>query len=139
MPNGPWLPHPDTFPAPDCPATRYLPLVTNKFIVRNSLSRSITVGIQSRPCMGDDQRLGIESGWQPTAQKVRVAMSDYPGQGGEQDAVQPPPGQPYPQSAPTQFNPRVNPPPWQDQQYGQQQQYGQPQQPYGQQQYGQPQ
>jgi len=71
-------------------------------------------------------------------------MSDYPGQGGEQDAVQPPPGQPYPQSAPTQFNPRVNPPPWQDQQYGQQpppqqgqqygqQQYGQPQQPYGQQ------
>ncbi len=71
-------------------------------------------------------------------------MSDYPGQGGEQDAVQPPPGQPYPQSAPTQFNPRVNPPPWQDPQYGQQpppqqgqqygqQQYGQPQQPYGQQ------
>ena len=70
-------------------------------------------------------------------------MSDYPGQGGEQDAVQPPPGQPYPQSAPTQFNPRVNPPAWQDQQYGQQQpppkqgqqQYGQQQ--YGQQQYGQ--
>ena len=58
-------------------------------------------------------------------------MSDYPGQGG-QDAVQPPPGQPYPQSAPTQFNPQINPPPWQDQQ----QQYGQ--QPYGQQQYGQP-
>src|SRR5579864_3397902 len=64
-------------------------------------------------------------------------MSEYPGQGGGQDAVQPPPGQPYPQSAPTQFNPRVNPPPWQDQQYGQQpppqqgQQYGQ--QPYGQQ------
>ena len=62
-------------------------------------------------------------------------MSDYPGPGGEQDAVQPPPGQPYPQSAPTQFNPQINPPPWQDQQYGQQQ-YGQ--QPYGQQQqYGQ--
>jgi uncharacterized RDD family membrane protein YckC len=73
-------------------------------------------------------------------------MSEYPGQGGEQDAVQPPPGQPYPQSAPTQFHPQVNPPPWQDQQYGQQppppppygqqqygqQQYGQPQQPYGQ-------
>jgi uncharacterized RDD family membrane protein YckC len=73
-------------------------------------------------------------------------MSDYPGQGGEQDAAQPPPGQPnpqYPQSAPTQLNPQVNPPPWQDQHYGQQQQpYGQPQQPYGQQpppQYGQPQ
>jgi uncharacterized RDD family membrane protein YckC len=77
-------------------------------------------------------------------------MSDYPGQGGGQDAVQPPPGPPYPQSAPTQFHPKVNPPPWQDQQYGQQQppppygqqqygdqQYGQPQQPYGQQQYGQ--
>jgi uncharacterized RDD family membrane protein YckC len=68
-------------------------------------------------------------------------MSDYPGQGGGQDAVQPPPGQqPYPQSAPTQLNPQVNPPPWQGQQYGQQQQYGQPQQPYGQQpppQYGQ--
>ena len=72
-------------------------------------------------------------------------MSDYPGSGGEQDAVQPPPGQPYPQSAPTQFNPKINPPPWQgQQQYGQpqsdQQQYGQPQ--YGQQpppQYGQPQ
>lgn len=73
-------------------------------------------------------------------------MSDYPGQGGGQDAVQPPPGQPYPQSAPTQFNPQINPPPWQDQQYGQppqQQPYGQPQygqqQPYGQPQYGQPQ
>jgi uncharacterized RDD family membrane protein YckC len=68
-------------------------------------------------------------------------MSDYPGQGGEQEAAQPPPGQPYPQSAPTQLNPQINPPPWQDQQYGQQQ-YGQPQQPYGQQpppQYGQPQ
>jgi uncharacterized RDD family membrane protein YckC len=68
-------------------------------------------------------------------------MSDYPGQGGGQDAAQPPPGQqPYPQSAPTQLNPQVNPPPWQDQQYGQQQQYGQSQQPYGQQpppQYGQ--
>ncbi|MGH3205451.1 MAG: RDD family protein [Streptosporangiaceae bacterium] len=65
-------------------------------------------------------------------------MSDYPGQGGGQEAVQPPPGQPYPQSAPTQFNPQINPPPWQDQQYGQQQQqYGQQQQPYGQQQYGQ--
>jgi uncharacterized RDD family membrane protein YckC len=66
-------------------------------------------------------------------------MSDYPGPGGEQEAVQPPPGQPYPQSAPTQFNPKVNPPPWQDQQYGQQQppQYGQPQ--AGQPQYGQPQ
>jgi uncharacterized RDD family membrane protein YckC len=71
-------------------------------------------------------------------------MSEHPGQGGGQDAVQPPPAQPYPQSAPTQFNPRVNPPQWQDQQggqqqYGQQQPYGQPQQ-YGQQQpYGQPQ
>jgi uncharacterized RDD family membrane protein YckC len=77
-------------------------------------------------------------------------MSDYPGPGGGQEAVQPPPGQPYPQSAPTQFNPQINPPPWQgqQQQYGQQQ-YGQPQQPqqpygqqpppqYGQQQYGQP-
>jgi uncharacterized RDD family membrane protein YckC len=79
-------------------------------------------------------------------------MSDYPGPGGEQDAVQPPPGQPYPQSAPTQLNPQINPPPWQDQQQGQQygqqqqgQQYGQQQygqqpsgqQPYGQQQYGQ--
>ena len=65
-------------------------------------------------------------------------MSDYPGPGGEQDAVQPPPGQPYPQSAPTQINPQINPPPWQNQQYGQQQ-YGQPQQPYGQEppQYGQ--
>jgi len=52
-------------------------------------------------------------------------MSDYPGPGGEQDAVQPPPGQPYPQSAPTQINPQINPPPWQDQQQGQQQQYGQ--------------
>jgi uncharacterized RDD family membrane protein YckC len=62
-------------------------------------------------------------------------MSDYPGQGGEQDAVQPPPGQPYPQSAPTQFNPQINPPPWQDPQSGQQQPPGQ--QPYGQQQYGQ--
>jgi uncharacterized RDD family membrane protein YckC len=62
-------------------------------------------------------------------------MSDYPGQGGEQDAVQPPPGQPYPQSAPTQFNPQINPPPWQDQHSGQQQPPGQ--QPYGQQQYGQ--
>jgi uncharacterized RDD family membrane protein YckC len=73
-------------------------------------------------------------------------MSDYPGQGGEQEAAQPPPGPPYPQSAPTQLNPQINPPPWQDQQYGQQQQpygqqpppqYGQPQ--YGQPQYGQPQ
>jgi uncharacterized RDD family membrane protein YckC len=62
-------------------------------------------------------------------------MSDYPGQGGEQDAVQPPPGQPYPQSAPTQFNPQINPPPWQDQHSGQQQPPRQ--QPYGQQQYGQ--
>jgi uncharacterized RDD family membrane protein YckC len=62
-------------------------------------------------------------------------MSDYPGRDGEQDAVQPPPGQPYPQSAPTQFNPRINPPPWQDQHSGQQQPPGQ--QPYGQQQYGQ--
>jgi uncharacterized RDD family membrane protein YckC len=45
-------------------------------------------------------------------------MSDYPGpggQGGEQDATQPPPPQPYPSSAPTQFNPQVNPPPWQGQ------------------------
>jgi uncharacterized RDD family membrane protein YckC len=68
-------------------------------------------------------------------------MSDYPGPGGEQDAVQPPPGQPYPQSAPTQINPQINPPPWENQPYGQQQQAsGQqpPQQPYGQeQQYGQ--
>ena len=67
-------------------------------------------------------------------------MSDYPGQGGGQEAAQPPPRQPYPQSAPTQLNPQVNPPSWQDQ-HGQQQ-YGQPQQPYGQQpppQYGQPQ
>jgi uncharacterized RDD family membrane protein YckC len=65
-------------------------------------------------------------------------MSDYPGQGGGQDAIQPPPGQPYPQSAPTQYNPQINPPPWQDQQHGQQQPYGQPQQqPYGQPQYGQ--
>ncbi|MFZ0191137.1 MAG: RDD family protein [Streptosporangiaceae bacterium] len=71
-------------------------------------------------------------------------MSDYPGPGGEQDNVQPPPGQPYPQSAPTQINPQINPPPWQNQQYGQQQQDGQQQygqqQPYGQQpppQYGQ--
>jgi uncharacterized RDD family membrane protein YckC len=42
-------------------------------------------------------------------------MSDFPGpygQGGGQDAVQPPPAQPYPQSAPTQFNPQINPPPW---------------------------
>jgi uncharacterized RDD family membrane protein YckC len=65
-------------------------------------------------------------------------MSDHPGQGGGQDAVQPPPGPPYPQSAPTQLNPQINPPPWQDQQqqYGQQQ----PPPPYGQQpppQYGQ--
>ena len=70
-------------------------------------------------------------------------MSDYPGPGGEQDAVPPPPGQPYPQSAPTQLNPQINPPPWQDQQQQGQQQYGQQQygqQPppqYGQQQYGQ--
>ena len=45
-------------------------------------------------------------------------MSDFPGpygQGGGQDAVQPPPAQPYPQSAPTQFNPQINPPPWQGQ------------------------
>lgn len=64
-------------------------------------------------------------------------MSDYPGPGGEQDNVQPPAVQPYPQSAPTQVNPQINPPPWQNQQYGQQQQqYGQ--QPYGQEQpYGQ--
>jgi uncharacterized RDD family membrane protein YckC len=54
-----------------------------------------------------------------------MAMSDYPGPGGEQDAVQPPPGQPYPQSAPTQFNPQINPPPWQDQQQYGQQRYGQ--------------
>jgi uncharacterized RDD family membrane protein YckC len=64
-------------------------------------------------------------------------MSDYPGPGGEQDAVQPPPGQPYPQSAPTQFNPQINPPPWQDQQQGQQQQYGQEQDGQQQQRYGQ--
>ena len=46
-------------------------------------------------------------------------MSDFPGpygQGGGQDAVQPPPAQPYPQSAPTQFNPQINPPPWPGQQ-----------------------
>jgi uncharacterized RDD family membrane protein YckC len=45
-------------------------------------------------------------------------MSDFPGpygQGGEQDAVQPPPAQPYPQSAPTQINPQINPPAWQGQ------------------------
>ena len=45
-------------------------------------------------------------------------MSDTPGpagQGGDQDAVQPPP-QPYPSSAPTQLNPQLNPPPWQGQQ-----------------------
>jgi uncharacterized RDD family membrane protein YckC len=44
-------------------------------------------------------------------------MSDFPGphgQGGGQDAVQPPP-EPYPSSAPTQFNPQINPPPWQGQ------------------------
>jgi len=44
-------------------------------------------------------------------------MSDTPGpagQGGDQDAVQPPP-QPYPSSAPTQLNPQINPPPWQGQ------------------------
>jgi uncharacterized RDD family membrane protein YckC len=42
-------------------------------------------------------------------------MSDFRGpygQGDGQDAVQPPPAQPYPQSAPTQFNPQINPPPW---------------------------
>ena len=43
-------------------------------------------------------------------------MSDFPGPGGGQDAIQPPQGQPYPQSAPTQFNPQFNPPPWQGQQ-----------------------
>jgi uncharacterized RDD family membrane protein YckC len=43
-------------------------------------------------------------------------MSDFPGPGGGQDAIQPPPGQPYPASAPTQFNPQFNPPPWQGQQ-----------------------
>jgi uncharacterized RDD family membrane protein YckC len=68
-------------------------------------------------------------------------MSDYPGpygQGGGQEAVPPPPPppppppqppppqpqpppqqppqpQPYPSSAPTQLNPQINPPPWQDQ------------------------
>jgi len=45
-------------------------------------------------------------------------MSDFPGpygQGGGQDAVQPPPAQPYPRSAPTQFNPQIKPPPWQGQ------------------------
>ena len=68
-------------------------------------------------------------------------MSDYPGPGGEQDAVPPPPGQPYPQSAPTQLNPQINPPPWQGQQQQGQQQYGQQQhgqQQHGQQQHGQP-
>ena len=43
-------------------------------------------------------------------------MSDFPGPDGGQEAVQPPPGQPYPASAPTQFNPRFNPPPWPGQQ-----------------------
>jgi uncharacterized RDD family membrane protein YckC len=43
-------------------------------------------------------------------------MSDFPGPGGGQEAVQPPQGQPYPASAPTQFNPQFNPPPWQGQQ-----------------------
>jgi uncharacterized RDD family membrane protein YckC len=47
-------------------------------------------------------------------------MSDFPGPGGGQDAIQPPPGQPYPASAPTQFNPQLNPPPWQGQQNAQQ-------------------
>jgi uncharacterized RDD family membrane protein YckC len=49
-------------------------------------------------------------------------MSDYPGphsQEGGQEAVPPPPPpsppQPYPSSAPTQINPQINPPPWQDQ------------------------
>lgn len=45
-------------------------------------------------------------------------MSDVPGpygQGGEQDAVQPPPQEPYPPSAPTQLNPQINPPPWEGQ------------------------
>lgn len=37
-------------------------------------------------------------------------MSDSP------DPHQPPPAQPYPPSAPTQFNPQVGPPSWQDQQ-----------------------
>jgi uncharacterized RDD family membrane protein YckC len=46
-------------------------------------------------------------------------MSDYPGpygQDGGPDAVQPPPAQPYPPSAPTQVNPQINPPPWPGQQ-----------------------
>ena len=46
-------------------------------------------------------------------------MSDHPGpygQDGGQDAVQPPPAQPYPSSAPTQINPQINPPPWPGQQ-----------------------
>jgi uncharacterized RDD family membrane protein YckC len=69
-------------------------------------------------------------------------MSDYPGPG-EQDAIAPQPGQPYPSSAPTQFNQQINPPAWQAQQsppYGQQPPPGFPQAPpvpaeYG---YGQP-
>jgi uncharacterized RDD family membrane protein YckC len=43
-------------------------------------------------------------------------MSDFPGPDGGQEAIQPPQGQPYPASAPTQFNPQFNPPPWQGQQ-----------------------
>ena len=46
-------------------------------------------------------------------------MSDNPvpsGQGGEQDATQPPSPPPYPPSAATQLNPQVNPPPRQEQQ-----------------------
>jgi uncharacterized RDD family membrane protein YckC len=57
-------------------------------------------------------------------------MSEYPGsygQEGGQEAVPPPPPQsppppppppppqPYPSSAPTQINPQIKPPPWQDQ------------------------
>jgi uncharacterized RDD family membrane protein YckC len=100
----------------------------------------------------------IESAWQPTAQKVRVAMSQYPdpGQPNPQQPPpaqpypqqpppaqpypqQPPPAQPYPPSAPTQFNPQVNPPPWPGQEQAQAQ--GLPQAPpvpagYGYGQYG---
>jgi uncharacterized RDD family membrane protein YckC len=43
-------------------------------------------------------------------------MSDFPGPDRGQEAIQPPQGQPYPASAPTQFNPQFNPPPWQGQQ-----------------------
>jgi len=59
-------------------------------------------------------------------------MSDFPGPDGGQEAIQPPQGQPYPASAPTQFNPQFNPPPWQGQQVQQGQQNPQPPPGYGQ-------